>query len=76
MRNDKLLDRSKYSGMTINERLYLSNLMNDFDRAIEKKDVKEIVSILNKVEVVDETSIKSILESVGLSFNNFFDEQT
>ena len=57
--------RKKYQGMTVNERLYKSNLIDEFDSAVNKKDIAAIVSILEKVELT-EKSIVSILESLRL----------
>ncbi len=51
--------------MTVNERLYASGFMDDFDKAIENKDIGKVKSILMKVEL-NETSIQPILESLGL----------
>jgi hypothetical protein len=60
---------NKYRGMTVNERLYVSGLMEEFDEAVEKKDVDRVVLILYKVELSD-LSIKPILERLGLSSDN------
>ena len=60
---------SKYVGMTVNERLYVSGLMDAFDRAVYNKDVKQIILILQKVELSEE-SIHPILESLGLKEND------
>jgi len=56
---------NKYSGMTVNERLYVSGLLNEFDEAVENKDTEKVCSILKKVELTDE-SVKEILESLKL----------
>ncbi len=56
---------NKYSGMTVNERLYASGLMKEFDEAIKNKDVEKARVILEKVELTEE-SIKPILEQHGL----------
>jgi hypothetical protein len=55
---------SKYVGMTVNERLYISGLMDDFDKAIYDKNIKKVVSILKSVELSEE-SILPILDSFG-----------
>ncbi len=55
----------KYVGMTVNERLYISGLIDKFDYAVKRKDVSTIVSILKKVELKEE-SIKPILDSLKL----------
>ena len=55
---------NKYSDMTVNERLYVSELMCEFDKAVAEWDVERIRSILSKVELAEE-SIISILEQLG-----------
>lgn len=55
----------KYSGMTVNERLYVSGLINQFDKAVRERDVDRIRSILGDVELTEE-SIRPILEQLGL----------
>jgi len=54
----------KYKGMTVNERLYVSGLMDEFDKAVEIKDIKTVKAILKKVEL-DELSIDPILKQLG-----------
>lgn len=56
---------NKYAGMTVNERLYVSGLMDEFDKAVKERDVERIRSILSNVELTEE-SIKPILEQMGL----------
>ncbi|MDX9887524.1 hypothetical protein [Thauera sp.] len=56
---------NKYSGMTVNERLYVSGLMDQFDKAVEERDIERVRSILNSVELTEE-SIGPILERLGL----------
>lgn len=56
---------NKYAGMTVNERLYVSGLMDDFDEAVEKKNTEKVRDILKKVELT-ENSIKPILEKLEL----------
>jgi hypothetical protein len=55
----------KYFAMTVNERLVVSGLMNDFERAVEDKAVSRVISILKQVELTD-GSIDPILENHGL----------
>jgi len=55
----------KYSGMTVNERLYVSGKMDEFDHAIKEKDTEKVKIILIEVEV-DEASIKATLKEYGL----------
>ncbi|GAB4187957.1 MAG: hypothetical protein Tsb002_13740 [Wenzhouxiangellaceae bacterium] len=56
---------NKYAGMTVNERLYASRLMDEFDEAVKKKNIEKVRDILKKVELTEE-SIKSILEKLKL----------
>jgi len=56
----------KYKGMTVNERLYASGLIDEYDKAVKEKDTNKIRLILHKVEL-NELSIKPILEQLGLS---------
>lgn len=51
---------NKYKGMTVNERLYVSGLMNAFDKAIKGNNVEKVIDILKKVEIIEESSIKPI----------------
>ncbi|SUB88697.1 Uncharacterised protein [Porphyromonas macacae] len=53
----------KYLGMTVNERLFVSGLMDEFDNAVKKKDISVIISILKKIGL-EEESIKPILDSL------------
>ena len=55
----------KYIGMTVNDRLYASGLIDEFDKAVAKKDTKKVRSILKDVELVEE-SIKPILDKLKL----------
>jgi hypothetical protein len=57
-----------YSGMTVNERLVISGLLKEFDKARKKKDSKELISLLKKIEI-DESSINKILEKFGIQKN-------
>ncbi|WP_066434608.1 hypothetical protein [Chryseobacterium sp. CCH4-E10] len=56
----------KYSGMTVNERLYISGLIDQFYKAVEKKDKKLIISILKEIQLNDQ-SIEDILNSLKLN---------
>jgi hypothetical protein len=55
----------KYGGMTVNERLYVSGLMDKFDEAVKEKNGDLVISILKEVEIND-LSIVPILEHLGL----------
>ncbi len=51
--------------MTVNERLYVSGVMDKFDKAVAVKDTKMVVSLLKEVELTED-SIDPILEQLGL----------
>lgn len=57
----------EFKGMTVNERLYVSGFFEKFNTAVRKKDIKKVIEILKAVEITDESSIKPILESLGLT---------
>lgn len=57
---------NKYSGMTVNERLYVSGLISEFDKFVRERNIEKVISILKDVDITDETSINSILKKVGL----------
>lgn len=57
----------KYKGTTVNERLYISGLMDTFDKAAKEEDVEKVVEILKEVEITDESAIEEILIELGLS---------
>ena len=44
----------KYSMMTVNERLYVSGLMDEFDKAVKEKDITKVKAILKSVELNEE----------------------
>ena len=54
----------KYSGMTVNERLFEAGLMSAFDQAARARNKTKMVEILKKVELTDaqanETSVAII----------------
>lgn len=55
----------KYDGMTVNERLFSSGLINEFDEAVKVKDINKIIEILRTIKI-DDYSIKDVLISFGL----------
>lgn len=59
----------KYSGMTVNERLYHSGNLKAFDLAVKKKDKDQIILIMKKIEL-DKESIDTILKHYKLRSNN------
>lgn len=57
---------NQYKGMTVNERLYLSGLMEEFDLAVKDRDIEKVISVLRKVEITEDSSIEPILKELGL----------
>lgn len=53
------------SSMTVGERLYVRGLMDQFDKAVEERDIERVRSILSNVGLTDE-SIGPILETLDL----------
>ena len=53
-----------YSGMTLNERLVVSGLIKEFDKAKKNKDKSAITKILKEVGF-DEQSINQLLPHIG-----------
>jgi len=58
-------DSAKYTGMTVNERLYASGNLAKFDKAVSERDIQKVVEILISVELMG-TSIEPILKQLGL----------
>lgn len=63
-----------YKGMTVNERLYLSGLIDEFDKAVKEKDAVKVRCILNKVDL-NEASIIPILAKYGLKTGSKTEEE-
>ena len=58
-----------YKGMTVNERLFLSGRMDEFDALVRAKDVNGLKALLKDVEITDESNVRVIIEQLGLDFN-------
>ena len=54
------IDLMKYKGMTVNERLYVSGLLESFDKAILRNDREQVIRILRDIEVDDESISKTL----------------
>ena len=57
---------NKYSGMTVNERLYISGLMHEFDKDVKEKDIEKVKSILKEVDITDAESVNAIIKASGV----------
>lgn len=53
---------SEYSAMTVNERLFVSGLMGEWDRAVQREDREKLTELLGKVELADQAA--TIVDSV------------
>jgi hypothetical protein len=45
------MSKNEYGGMTVNERLFVSGLLDSFDAAVASKDVDRVIKILHEVEL-------------------------
>jgi hypothetical protein len=57
---------NQYKGMTVNERLYASGLMDEFDLAVKNKNLDKVILILKEVEITESSLVSPILERLGL----------
>lgn len=57
---------NNYAGMTVNERLYVSGLIGEFDEGGKKQNTEKVRAMLGKVGLTEE-SIKPILEKLELA---------
>ena len=46
-----MTDKSRYAGMTVNERLIEANLLKEFDHAERKRDREQMFVLLQNVEM-------------------------
>jgi hypothetical protein len=49
-----------YAGMTVNERLFVSKLMDDFDAAARRRDRAQMISILVRVDLSEKDAAWSV----------------
>lgn len=56
---------NNFPAMTVNERLCVSGLIKQFDKAVEEKNTYEVVRILKEVDI-REDSIRPILKMLKL----------
>lgn len=62
--------KSKYSGITVHERLYVSGLIAKYDEAVKEKDIDVAISILKSVDL-REDNITAILKFDGLISDDY-----
>jgi hypothetical protein len=55
--------RPNYSGMTINERLFVAGLLEDFDSAVGAGDCKAAIDVLHKIDL-DERQAGQTVDAV------------
>jgi hypothetical protein len=59
-------DSPDYSGMTVNERLFVAGLLDKFDEAARQRDRQQLVEILKLVQMTPaeaESSVDALLEN-------------
>ena len=57
------LSENEASGMTVNERLFLSGQMDDFDEAVARRNVPELERILRSVYLQPD-GIRAVIDQV------------
>ena len=53
---------SGYSGMTVNERLFASELIGEWEQAVRVKNREKLIELLRRVELADQAG--DILDSI------------
>lgn len=53
-------EKNKYIGMTLNEMLFETNLMGEFDRALNARNKAALVQILHKINIPNRNAKKII----------------
>lgn len=48
-----MTEHEDHAAMTVNERLFVAGLLDDFDDAVSRRDRAEMIRILESVEVPD-----------------------
>lgn len=59
----RLKSKSNYNNMTVNERLFVSGKINDFDKAVLDNDYNKAISILCSLSISEEEAYQ-IVDSV------------
>ena len=55
-----MTDKSRYAGMTVNERLIEANLLKEFDQAARKRDREQMFDLLQKVEMTYDQAVYTV----------------
>lgn len=64
--NNAESDKPDYAGMTLNERLFVAGLRDQFDEAARARDRARLIALLVQVEVADPGwSVNMILDNPG-----------
>jgi hypothetical protein len=64
------MEKTNYSGMTLNERLFAAGILDEFDAAIDEKNRERVVELLCAVEVDNPHEIANSL--LGLVYECWF----
>lgn len=51
--------KSKYAGMTVNERLCIAGLMDDFESVAKTKNRKKLITILKQTDLTEEQATET-----------------
>ena len=57
--NMKINSKEELKGMTVNERLYVCGLFDEWDNAVKNRDKNEMINILTKVALSEEQAIET-----------------
>ena len=54
-----LMNESDLKGMTVNERLYILGLFEEFDAAVQAYDKSRIITVLKKAQLTESQALES-----------------
>lgn len=64
--DDAEAEKPDYAGMTVNERLFVAGLLDQFDDAARARDRARLIVLLSQVDVADpDWSVDTILDNPG-----------
>jgi hypothetical protein len=62
--DDAEVEKPDFAGMTVNERLFVAGLLNQFDDAARARDRARMIELLSQIEVVHpDRSVDTILDN-------------